>query len=68
MKWINNKKRYILIILFFSIVSAIFQYLKIDASTKVTGIEQFPESYQGYLRELSKRHPNWKFTAFLGKI
>ena len=63
MKWINNKKRYILIILFFSIVSAIFQYLKIDASTKMTGIEQFPESYQGYLRELSKRHPNWKFTA-----
>ena len=36
---------------------------KVQASTKLEGIESFPESYKGYLRELSNRYPNWKFTA-----
>ncbi len=27
------------------------------------GIENFPESYQPYLEELKKKHPNWTFTA-----
>lgn len=29
-----------------------------------TGIEEFPESYQSYLKKLSDLYPNWKFTAF----
>ena len=27
------------------------------------GIENFPDSYQPYLLELQKKHPNWNFTA-----
>ena len=30
---------------------------------KKEGIENFPADYQPYLRELAKKHPNWKFTA-----
>ena len=30
---------------------------------KKYGIENFPESYQPYLLELQKKHPNWHFTA-----
>ncbi len=35
----------------------------VQASTKKEGIDSFPESYKPYLRELLKKHPNWKFTA-----
>ncbi len=34
-----------------------------EASNKYEGIDQFPGSYQGYLTELKKKHPNWKFKA-----
>ncbi len=34
-----------------------YQYVK-------TGINQFPESYQGRLRELASKYPNWKFQAY----
>lgn len=34
-----------------------------EASDKYEGINQFPGSYQGYLTELHKKHPNWKFKA-----
>ena len=37
--------------------------LEVKASTKLEGISNFPNSYQPYLNELSKKHPNWKFTA-----
>lgn len=43
-------------------ISLIFS-TKIQASTKKEGIENFPSNYQPYLRELLKKHPNWKFTA-----
>ena len=33
------------------------------AADRKEGIENFPESYQPYLRELQKKYPNWKFTA-----
>ncbi len=33
------------------------------ASTKLTGIENFPESYKPYLYELKSKYPNWQFTA-----
>lgn len=35
----------------------------VKASTKLEGIENFPSSYQPYLKELAKKHSNWKFTA-----
>lgn len=36
---------------------------EVEASVKKEGIENFPIDYQPYLRELLKKHPNWKFTA-----
>lgn len=65
----NNKARkYILISLLFSIliialVSYIFLSKKEEASTKLDGIENFPSSYQPYLKEIAKKHTNWKFKA-----
>lgn len=40
-------------------------FLKVDsiASSKLEGIENFPESYKPYLYELKKKYPNWEFTA-----
>ena len=35
----------------------------VKATTMADGIENFPESYQPYLEELKKKHPNWTFTA-----
>ena len=35
----------------------------VKATTMADGIENFPESYQPYLEELKKNHPNWTFTA-----
>lgn len=46
---------FLFILIFFSDISI--------ASTKLTGIENFPESYQPYLKELKAKHPNWEFTA-----
>ena len=59
-----NKKKYIFIsILFLLILAGLFLYLQVTASTKLDGIESFPDSYKGYLEELAKKHPNWKFVA-----
>ena len=33
------------------------------ASTKVNGIDNFPNSYKPYLEILLEKHPNWNFTA-----
>lgn len=33
------------------------------SSEKKEGIDNFPASYQPYLKELQKQYPNWKFTA-----
>lgn len=59
----KNKKIFITIIIILLVSLGIFIYSKVVASTKLNGIENFPTSYQPYLRELSKKHPNWKFTA-----
>lgn len=59
----KNKKIFITIIIISLVSLSIFIYSKVVASTKLNGIENFPTSYQPYLRELSKKHPNWKFTA-----
>lgn len=42
---------------------SLFIYYQVVASTKLDGIDSFPSSYQPYLRELVKKHPNWTFTA-----
>ena len=36
---------------------------RIEAMELRAGISNFPASYQPYLRELEKKHPNWNFTA-----
>lgn len=64
MKIIRVKRKYIFIgILFLFIIISLFCYFKVHASNKLEGIENFPNSYQPYLKELVKKHPNWKFTA-----
>lgn len=42
-----------------------FMYLfySVEASTKVEGIDSFPESYRPYLEKLVEKYPNWKFVA-----
>ena len=56
-------KYFLIFIVISFIVVFISYYSKANASTKLEGIDKFPSSYQGYLRELSRKHPNWKFTA-----
>ena len=63
MKITKNKKIVITIIIILLMSVGIFIYSKVVASTKLNGIENFPTSYQSYLKELTKKHPNWKFTA-----
>lgn len=59
-KWI-----FILIIILpilFAIIGFSFHHQSMAVDRK-DGIENFPKSYQPYLRELQKKYPNWKFTA-----
>ncbi len=60
MKKIKSKNLTIIAIIFF--ISLTFT-TKVKASIKKEGIDNFPTMYQAYLRELEKKHPNWKFTA-----
>lgn len=53
----------ILLTMILSICIILFAGSKVQATTSLDGIENFPSSYQPYLRELAKKHPNWKFTA-----
>ena len=57
------KKIIFIAILFLLMSISLFLYFQVVASTKLEGIDSFPASYQPYLRELAKKHPNWKFTA-----
>lgn len=60
----KKSKKYILLCILILLLSLLlFALLKVDASNKLDGIENFPTSYQPYLRELAKKHPNWKFKA-----
>jgi len=64
MRILKGKRKYIFIsIVFVLILLGLFFYFQVIASSKLEGIENFPSSYQPYLRELLKKHPNWKFTA-----
>lgn len=60
-KLINIYKIYIATNVFITILSIFTQ--KNIASEKKEGIENFPISYQSYLRELKVRYPNWNFIA-----
>ena len=53
--------KYILSILIF--LAFVFGFSNSFASTKVEGIEGFPEEYRPYLRVLQSKFPNWRFTA-----
>lgn len=53
----------ILLTIILSICIILFTGSKVQAVTSLDGIENFPSSYQPYLTELAKKHPNWKFTA-----
>ena len=60
----NLIKKYIYFsILLIIIILIITLYIKVQASTHKEGIESFPINYQGYLREIEKKHPNWRFKA-----
>ncbi len=63
MKFSKNKIIIITIIIILLMSASFLIYSKVVASTKLNGIENFPTSYQPYLQELAKKHPNWKFTA-----
>lgn len=56
------KSKFLKIIVFLFLFLIIWQ-VKALASVKKEGIENFPASYQPYLYELKKKHPNWVFTA-----
>ena len=64
MKIIKDKRNYIFIgILFVLIYIVCVLYAQVKASDQIEGIKNFPKSYQPYLLELTKNHPNWKFVA-----
>ena len=64
MKLINKKWKLIGIVVFILLIITIIALnKKTTASTKLNGIENFPSSYQPYLKELAKKYPNWSFTA-----
>ena len=64
MEKLKSKKKYIIFSIILTIIISIFLiYYKVNASSKLEGIENFPSSYRPYLEELAKKHPNWTFTA-----
>ena len=63
-----KRKNIITIIIFLSIIITSVIIYKVKASYKLQGIDNFPSSYQPYLRELAKKYPNWKFTALYTEL
>ncbi len=57
------KKKLFFMVFFFACFFIITINNKVQASTKKSGIENFPDSYKPYLYELKKKYPNWEFTA-----
>ena len=58
-----KKKTFLTYTVFFCFIIGMFHSSKTEAAVKRDGIENFPTSYQPYLQELKKKHPNWEFTA-----
>lgn len=64
MNYLKKIVKYIVLcILFIFLLIGISIYIESNASTKLDGIDNFPSSYQPYLREIAKNHPNWAFKA-----
>ena len=62
MKRFGKKKKYIFITILVILISGlIFLYFSVNGASSAGGIDKFPSDYQPYLRELAKKHPNWKF-------
>lgn len=57
------KKKLFYIVFFLYFITIILIENNVEASTKLSGIENFPDSYKPYLYELKKKYPNWEFTA-----
>lgn len=62
MKIFKSKLKYIFMVIILIALVFIISY-QVIASNNSVGIQSFPKSYQPYLIELSKKHPNWQFTA-----
>lgn len=60
--------RYVKWIAKFVVIAFILTFNKCEAADLRDGIESFPTNYQGYLRELKARYPNWKFIALYTNI
>lgn len=60
-------KKQIYIVIYFFLLLFLIPTLSFS-SYKKEGIENFPDSYKPYLRELQKRHPNWSFTALYTEL
>lgn len=64
MKYLKISFKYIAFSMLFIFVLLLTAFgLEAKASTKLDGISNFPTSYQPYLKEIAKKHPNWKFRA-----
>ena len=61
------KKKIIWICIFFIILSFVYSK-QVGGYYIKTGIDNFPESYKSYLRELEKKHINWKFEALYTEL
>ena len=61
MNILKDKKTYIVLgtVLFLGCII----FAVVNGESNSNGIEDFPESFRPYLEELSKKYPNWKFTA-----
>ena len=57
----NKKVTFIFLSMAFSLCIWLLFFTKTEATISIEGIENFPSSYQPYLKELVKKHPNWKF-------
>lgn len=64
MNYLKKLMKYVVFcVLFILILLSISFFIESNASTKLDGIDNFPSSYQPYLKEIAKKHPNWKFRA-----
>ena len=58
----------VVLAMIFSIIGVNNVQAKTYTQYTQTGISEFPEDYQTYLKKLSDLHPNWTFTLFYTKL
>ena len=59
------KKQIIMAIIFFLVIII---NTNVNCAYTVTGIENFPEQYMGYLQVLKNRYPNWEFIGLYTEL